>query len=389
MTPPVTSEDTESRQDVGVSRTGRVVAAAKASEFLPVGVLVYDEEAGITAVNREWVELSGLTEQESLGRGWIRALETDQRARAAAQLAGAAHGDRMATEWRLAAPNASARWLTVRARPDSDGGGSRGVCVAAVMEISAEKARESELAYQATHDALTRLHNREVLLPRVAHALDRLSRRPQAMAVLFMDLDGFKMINDLHGHDVGDAVLIALGERLPTLVRPGDTVARLGGDEFAVLCEDLDAPREAVAVAERIIKAVAEPLVVGGHELTVGVSVGVAYSGKPEDTAESLLRSADQAMYTAKRLGRGRCEVFGAENASAPTTLDVTSTSSSPASSATAADLAALTALLQRASATAGNLSRTMHSGDLAMRLGEASHGIYRALIALHDETPQ
>jgi diguanylate cyclase (GGDEF)-like protein/PAS domain S-box-containing protein len=368
--------------EMSTTSDGEMSTAPRGSEFLPVGVLVYEENVGITAVNREWVELSGLTEQESLGRGWTLALETDQRARAAAQLRGAAHGARLAAEWRLATPSTSARWLTVRARPDREGV-SRGVCVAAVMEISAEKARESELAHQATHDAVTRLYNRHVLLPRMAHALERLSRHPQAIAVLFMDLDGFKLVNDLYGHDVGDGVLIALGERLPALVRPGDTVARLGGDEFAVLCEDLAAPHEAVAVAERIIKAVAAPVRVGDHELTVGASIGIAYSGTPEDDAEGLLRRADQAMYRAKRLGRGRCEVY--QPSAAPTAVARNGSLSVGAG----ADLAELTMLLQRASATAGHLSRTLRSGEQAMRLGEVSHGIHRALIALHeDSTP-
>jgi diguanylate cyclase (GGDEF)-like protein len=162
---------------------------------------------------------------------------------------------------------------------------------------------------QALKDSLTRLPNRRLFHDRVGHALARCQRRPGTMAVLFIDLDKFKDVNDSLGHPSGDHLLTSVAERLRAVLRPGDTAARLGGDEFAVLLEDIAGESDAVRVAQRLLEALTAPFVLRGKELTVGASVGIAVSA-PGDTVDDLLRNADVAMYTAKQRGRGRYECF-------------------------------------------------------------------------------
>ena len=177
--------------------------------------------------------------------------------------------------------------------------------------MALENARLYEqVRHQAFHDPLTRLANRSLFRDRLDHALARTSRGLRSVAVLFVDLDDFKTVNDSHGHSVGDELLVAVGTRLQTCVRPGDTVARLGGDEFAILVEEVVDGRDAIAPAERILDALHDPFHVSGAVLFVGASVGIAVGSAGEKTADELLRNADFAMYQAKSLGKGRFGVF-------------------------------------------------------------------------------
>jgi diguanylate cyclase (GGDEF)-like protein len=162
----------------------------------------------------------------------------------------------------------------------------------------------------ATHDDLTGLPNRTLLLDRLEMALARTTRLSSGVAVLCCDIDRFKVVNDSLGHAVGDEVVRQVAERLAASVRPGDTVARFGGDEFVLLCSDLISPRDAIVLSERVSAAVREPIVVGGTELVVTLSIGIAYDERGVRQAHALVRDADAAMYRAKDRGGDRAEVF-------------------------------------------------------------------------------
>jgi diguanylate cyclase (GGDEF)-like protein/PAS domain S-box-containing protein len=177
-------------------------------------------------------------------------------------------------------------------------------------DVTARKGLEEELRRQAFHDSLTGLANRALFADRLDHALARTRRFRQPLAVLFIDIDDFKTVNDSLGHGEGDQLLIAVAERLVGAVRSGDTIARMGGDEFAVLIEDpaeADAP---IAVAQRLLAALEAPFEHGAKEIFVHASVGVAASTSSGQTADDLLRDADVSMYTAKSNGKNRVEVF-------------------------------------------------------------------------------
>ena len=179
------------------------------------------------------------------------------------------------------------------------------------MRYAIERKRlEVRLAHLALHDPLTGLPNRALFLDRLGVALDRSRRTNTRVAVLFLDVDNFKEVNDSWGHDAGDTVLVGLAERLRTMLRPMDTVARFGGDEFTFLFEDLASDREIVLIAERIRRAVARPIRLNDGKAQVTVSMGIATVVDPGVTPESVLREADAAMYRAKELGRSRYELY-------------------------------------------------------------------------------
>jgi diguanylate cyclase (GGDEF)-like protein len=172
------------------------------------------------------------------------------------------------------------------------------------------KRAEVELAHQAMHDALTALPNRALFYDRLGQALNRVGRHSTAAAVLFLDLDRFKLINDSLGHGAGDKLLVAVAERLSNVLRGGDTAARFGGDEFVILCEDFSGGLQAIAIAERIAAELDAPFTVAGDEVFMRTSVGIALATEPGARPEALIRDADAAMYRAKERGGGVYEVF-------------------------------------------------------------------------------
>lgn len=186
-----------------------------------------------------------------------------------------------------------------------------GVAVGRMSDLDRKVKRYAfELQHQAFHDPLTNLPNRLLFSDRLEHALARASRGTMAVAVLFLDLDGFKQVNDRCGHVVGDRLLQAVATRMQQTVRVGDTVARLGGDEFVVLIEDIDDVDLARGLADRLATTLSQPFIMNGVEHSISVSIGIGYCPAGDSRVEDLLREADRAMYQAKASGNGRYELF-------------------------------------------------------------------------------
>ncbi|HEX6458896.1 MAG TPA: EAL domain-containing protein [Thermoleophilaceae bacterium] len=213
-------------------------------------------------------------------------------------------------QWRVKHADGSWRYVETIYKNLADDPNVGGMLLT-TRDVTDRKELEDQLAHRAFHDALTGLPNRSLFTDRVGHALARRVREPGRIAVLFLDVDDFKTVNDSLGHAAGDELLVGIAKRLDECLRSGDTAARLGGDEFAILLEDVSEPAEAAGVAERVIESLRPPFDIDGKRTFVYASIGIAQSaGTPGERAEELLRNADVAMYIAKRRGKGGHEFF-------------------------------------------------------------------------------
>ncbi len=286
-----------------------LLALQKAVENLPIGVTVTDTFGRIIYANPAEEKMHGYDRGELLGKearilvppAYSQPLSTEEIARVRA--------------WKRERPNMRKDGTLFPAQLMSDAvrdtdGTFIGI-VTTCEDISERKLAEEKLIRHAMYDELSGLPNRALFRERLQNAWNQSRRRPDVqLAVLFLDLDRFKLVNDSAGHDAGDALLRSAASRLAAAVRPGDTVARLGGDEFAILLEGLTDVAAAVQIAERCRASLDVPFDVAGRDVFLGASIGIAMNNGRYRGAEELLRDADTAMYRAKANGRRRCEVF-------------------------------------------------------------------------------
>jgi diguanylate cyclase (GGDEF)-like protein/PAS domain S-box-containing protein len=260
--------------------------------------------------NQAMCNFTGYTEEELLALDVVRlSIPEDAKATRAA-LAAMARGDitqiRRETLYRHA--DGSHLWGLLSSSTVIPADGSPPYAISLVEDITARKRAEAALTHQALHDGLTGLANRSLLLDRLEHALLSHNSSAEQVGVVYLDLDGFKQVNDGAGHAAGDELLVQVAGRLRSSVRPGDTVGRLGGDEFAILCTGLGDGKVLSSVADRVLKALRQPFLLPSGTFTISASIGLAVA-EGRATGEQLLAIADTAMYTAKRAGRDRVTV--------------------------------------------------------------------------------
>lgn len=247
-------------------------------------------------------------------RNWIeRAAEAhpDDRDRLQAALEAAVmRGEPFEIEYRVPAAEGEVRWLAARGTPMFDPAGHVYRLVGVSQDITGRKAREEAVRFLAYHDSLTGLPNRRLLDDRLAQALHLAQRRERKLAVLLVDLDDFKQVNDAFGHRAGDAVLREAAQRLGACVRKADTVARQGGDEFVIVLSDVQAEADCSLVAEKALRVLGQELSIDGRPVTLAASIGISLFPADAGDADALLRNADAAMYRAKQRGRNQYEFF-------------------------------------------------------------------------------
>ena len=286
-----------------------------AFEHAPIGMALTSLDGRLFRVNRALVQILGRGESELLASSMLDLSHPDDREMFRESIARLlrGHDSSCQLEQRYLHHDGHPVWVSVSASLVRDVAGQPLYLVSQIEDIAERRASGEALAHQAIHDPLTGLPNRLHFVERVDQELARAEQRHERIAVLFLDLDRFKVVNDSLGHSAGDRLLVAVADRLSATMGPTDIVARFGGDEFTILCHNVTSEETAELVAERLAQAIARPVALIEGEVFVTASVGIALSGKPGDTPETLLRNADAAMYRAKDNGRDRAELFDAK----------------------------------------------------------------------------
>jgi diguanylate cyclase (GGDEF)-like protein/PAS domain S-box-containing protein len=280
------------------------------------GIFGLDPHGNVTFVNPAASDLTGWSTQDLLGRPMHNLVHhtkpdgtpypSEECPIYAAFTTGTTHSRDDEVFWRKDGTSFPVEYTSTPIFEDGEVAGA----VVTFRDITERKALKEQLHHQAFHDPLTGLPNRALFMDRLEHALTHANRRSSKVAVLFADLDNFKVINDSLGHKVGDQLLIAVAERLKTRLRPEDTAARLGGDEFTILVEEIASVDEVVQIAERVAEILQPPIALEGQDVFATVSTGIALNSPTQEEPADLLRHADLAMYRAKYRGKARYEVF-------------------------------------------------------------------------------
>jgi diguanylate cyclase (GGDEF)-like protein/PAS domain S-box-containing protein len=275
------------------------------------GMALVAPDGGFMKVNRALCRMLGYTDQQLLARSYQAVTHPEDLATGLEHQQALLDGsvEDYQTETRYVHRDGHDVWVQLGVAAVRDDEGAVQYLIAQSHDVTERRRFEAELAHQALHDHMTKLPNRALFIDRLGHALERLRRQPGEIAVMFIDLDRFKLVNDGMGHSVGDAVILEAGRRLSEAIRSGDTIARFGGDEFTILCEEAGLD-EAGRVAQRVVEAFEVPFQHDDREFHLSASVGVRVAASATHSPDSLLRDADLALYAAKEKGRSRFEVF-------------------------------------------------------------------------------
>ncbi len=282
----------------------------------PIGMAMVDVEGRVLEANPALGTIVGLDPVAMSGSDMCELTHPDDRESTAAEMRRLVGNgaDGCQIEKRYLHRRGREVWVSVSVSCVRDDAGRLLYLIAQVEDVTERRALRERLAYAAIHDPLTALPNRELFMDRLEMTLRRATRGRHQVAVLFLDLDRFKLINDSLGHDVGDRILCAVADRLSSVMRASDTLARFGGDEFTVLCGEVNDERDALEVAQRLVLAMGEPLALPSGETFVSLSVGIALSSDGSESGAELLRNADVAMYRAKERGPSRIEIYTTDN---------------------------------------------------------------------------
>ncbi|HTC86492.1 MAG TPA: EAL domain-containing protein [Candidatus Acidoferrum sp.] len=275
-------------------------------------IFVVDTDGRWELLNTAWHDLTGFAVDASVGSRVEHFIHPEDRNnhRELTRRVVSGEAGEYANELRFVGADGADIWVDIHARATHDADGRFTGMSGTLADITTRRDLEERLMVQAFHDDLTGLANRALFKDRVEHALTRRSAGRRLVALLFLDLDRFKTVNDSLGHTVGDDLLVAIAGRLREVMRPEDTIARLGGDEFGVLIDEIGAPQEALGLAERITAAFDAPFRIAQRTITIRCSIGVVVEPAGNRTADDLLRDADVAMYRAKVSGRGSYALF-------------------------------------------------------------------------------
>ena len=279
---------------------------------VPVGIFRTNVLGRLIYVNEHWCQIAGLTLDSAIEDSWFQRVHHDDRERVTTQWNQATQQNGpFQLEFRFQRPDGKVTWVYGQARPEKDTTGSTRGYVGSITNITDFKQAQDFIKYNALHDPLTNLPNRTLLLERLDLNINKANRSQNySYAVLFLDLDRFKVINDSLGHLVGDQLLMALAQRLKTHLRNIDLVARLGGDEFVILLEDISDPTIVIQVVERILTDCQIPFSINGYEIFTSLSIGIVLSTKDYQQASDLIRDADTAMYQAKAQNHNSYKFF-------------------------------------------------------------------------------
>ncbi|MBF0251746.1 MAG: EAL domain-containing protein [Alphaproteobacteria bacterium] len=285
--------------------------AGEVIEAITEGVMVIDPDFTISSVNPAFTGITGYAPDEVVGRAPFRhpALSRDGNLFNEMWRGLEAHGRWDCEFWNVRKNGEEfAERLSVTAITNSEGDVQQFAAI--ISDITKRKQDEERILYQANYDSLTGLPNRSLFLDRLSQAIAGMERSPKKLGLLFIDLDGFKLVNDTLGHDTGDLLLQEAALRLGTCVRHGDTVARLGGDEFTIIMPNMDTPQNAPTVAQRVLDSLSKPFTLKGHEAFVSGSIGITIFPDDATNAQDLLRNADASMYRAKEKGKSNYQFY-------------------------------------------------------------------------------